>query len=450
MQRRLSCLMKKLNLNEETVSALLMRSFPDFQRWMAGKEHGNDDYNDNDDDIEARVEFFLMSNALEDLVQQKDIAYTSLPVDALLVRSNGIVQSGMHHAKATETKPARQSKRKSTRAVKLELIDDRSPIDAKEYLTRGLMNLRNQMKTQHGRRAMDRGAWSMDIRGKWTRIAPRSHTRQSATPALGRRCDQLMATTDPLRPIRIDFQVGLDRRIQETILWNVDANETTPIQFAAITAAELKLSPTFQNSIAASICQQLDQQSAKIPRYQCEDRLHPICIHIQIDGLLVQDQFEWNINDDSNSPEHFALVMCRDLQLPAAFHAAIALSIREQVHFYRRVIFGGTKTDQPVWAMPRLEHAVRLPLECDQWGPTLTHVNGTLDAPAVGTAPLPSASHEPPPKPARRRIPFSIKPTTAFSIYSKRQRSDPSTVSTSVRAIQKAWRHLSNEARELC
>ncbi|RQM31460.1 hypothetical protein B5M09_006176 [Aphanomyces astaci] len=130
MQRRLSCLMKKLNLNEETVSALLMRSFPDFQRWMAGKEHGNDDYNDNDDDIEARVEFFLMSNALEDLVQQKDIAYTSLPVDALLV--------------------------------------------------------------------------------------------------------------------------GLDRRIQETILWNVDANETTPIQFAAITAAELKLSPTFQVSIELS------------------------------------------------------------------------------------------------------------------------------------------------------------------------------------------------------
>ena len=43
------------------------------------------------------------------------------------------------------------------------------------------------------------------------------------------------------------------------------------------------------------------------------------------------DQFEWDISNPENTPEEFALSLCKDLGLGGEFVTAIAYSIRGQV-----------------------------------------------------------------------------------------------------------------------
>lgn len=53
----------------------------------------------------------------------------------------------------------------------------------------------------------------------------------------------------------------------------------------------------------------------------------------------MEDQFEWDISDNRNSPEEFAEVYCRDLGLSGEFKTAIVHSIREQVQVYEKSLF---------------------------------------------------------------------------------------------------------------
>ena len=51
------------------------------------------------------------------------------------------------------------------------------------------------------------------------------------------------------------------------------------------------------------------------------------------------DQFEWDINNPSNSPEDFASLITRDLSLSGEFTTAIAHSIREQTQLYSKYLY---------------------------------------------------------------------------------------------------------------
>ncbi|KAF8984455.1 SWI/SNF chromatin-remodeling complex subunit [Entomortierella lignicola] len=73
----------------------------------------------------------------------------------------------------------------------------------------------------------------------------------------------------------------------------------------------------------------IEEQAAK------EDVLVPIRLEIDIDGLILRDTFTWNLHETLITPEHFAEVLCEDLQFPVQqFAPQVARSIREQIQDY--------------------------------------------------------------------------------------------------------------------
>ncbi|KAG0208065.1 SWI/SNF chromatin-remodeling complex subunit [Mortierella sp. GBA30] len=68
---------------------------------------------------------------------------------------------------------------------------------------------------------------------------------------------------------------------------------------------------------------------------QKEDVLVPIRLEIELDGLVLRDTFTWNLYESLITPEHFAEVLCEDMQFPAQqFAPHVAKSIREQIQDY--------------------------------------------------------------------------------------------------------------------
>ncbi|UZP44163.1 hypothetical protein NXS19_011975 [Fusarium pseudograminearum] len=64
-----------------------------------------------------------------------------------------------------------------------------------------------------------------------------------------------------------------------------------------------------------------------------------IKLNITIGQHTLVDQFEWEINNPSNSPEDFAANMARDLSLSGEFTTAIAHCIREQTQLFTRSLY---------------------------------------------------------------------------------------------------------------
>ena len=64
-----------------------------------------------------------------------------------------------------------------------------------------------------------------------------------------------------------------------------------------------------------------------------------IKLDIRIDDIVLNDQFEWDINNPDNSPDEFAIALCADLGLGSIFILPIAHSIKEQILDYQKVYF---------------------------------------------------------------------------------------------------------------
>lgn len=59
--------------------------------------------------------------------------------------------------------------------------------------------------------------------------------------------------------------------------------------------------------------------------------LKTIKLDIRIGEIVFSDQFEWDINNPSNSPEEFAKNLCADVGLGSEFLLPITHSIKEQI-----------------------------------------------------------------------------------------------------------------------
>lgn len=60
-------------------------------------------------------------------------------------------------------------------------------------------------------------------------------------------------------------------------------------------------------------------------------------LEVRVQELTLKDQFIWDINSLTNSPEDFARNLVRDLKLPSDFVAPVAFSIRDQIWKIRNV-----------------------------------------------------------------------------------------------------------------
>ena len=160
---------------------------------------------------------------------------------------------------------------------------------------------------------------------------------------------------DELVPIRLDIEWE-KIRLRDTFTWNLHDRVVTPELFAEQLVEDFKLplencSPLL-HLVCASIKEQIQDfhphvfidEEALDPHlpyhaYKDDEMRITIKLNITIGQNTLVDQFEWEINNPSNSPEDFARQMTRDLSLPGEFTTAIAHSIREQSQLFTRSLY---------------------------------------------------------------------------------------------------------------
>lgn len=179
-----------------------------------------------------------------------------------------------------------------------------------------------------------------------------------ATPMIRyRRKDMLKQAElhEELVPIRIE--VEWDKvKLRDTFTWNLHDRLLSTDLFAAQLVEDLGLKPPASQPVFEQVLHQLrDQLSDFYPFvFSEEDALDPelpysaykndemrilVKLNITIGQHTLIDQFEWEINNPSNSPEEFAANMARDLSLSGEFTTAIAHCIREQSQLFTRSLY---------------------------------------------------------------------------------------------------------------
>ncbi|PYI33974.1 SWI-SNF complex subunit [Aspergillus indologenus CBS 114.80] len=174
---------------------------------------------------------------------------------------------------------------------------------------------------------------------------------------------------EDLVPIRLDIDWE-KIKIRDTFTWNLHDRVVSPELFAEKLVEDLGLTMETCAPLVRMISQSIQEQLCDYyPHiFMEEDPLDPhlpysaykndemrilVKLNITIGQHTLIDQFEWDINDPSNSPETFAARMTDDLSLSGEFTTAIAHSIREQSQLFVKSLyilshpFDGRPIDDP-------------------------------------------------------------------------------------------------------
>ncbi|KAF4030260.1 HMG (high mobility group) box [Phytophthora infestans] len=176
-----------------------------------------------------------------------------------------------------------------------------------------------------------------------------------------------------LIPIRLDIDIEGYRYI-DSFSWNLYEKDFTYETFAAALVRDLDLPNCFYKRIAKSIQEQVEKAQKSLPWNEAVtgESLHPIFINLRLNDTIYIDRFEWDLNNSNNSPERFAQIVCEDLGLSGEFEAQVALSIREQLRDYARLIREGLK--DRVSRLPPVTAAFRDRLDAETWGPSVKYI----------------------------------------------------------------------------
>lgn len=160
---------------------------------------------------------------------------------------------------------------------------------------------------------------------------------------------------EELVPLRIEIE--WDKiKVRDTFTWNLHDRLLAIELFAAQLVEDLGVKPPANQPVYEQIIQQMREQLNDFYPFVFseEDALDPelpysaykndemrvlIKLNITIGQHTLVDQFEWEINNPSNSPEDFAANMARDLSLSGEFTTAIAHCIREQSQLFTKSLY---------------------------------------------------------------------------------------------------------------
>ncbi|KAG5734821.1 hypothetical protein E4T56_gene757 [Termitomyces sp. T112] len=132
----------------------------------------------------------------------------------------------------------------------------------------------------------------------------------------------------------------------------------------------------------------LDQMEVDEAKMQEEMRIL-IRLDVIVGSMKLDDQFEWDLESETVTPEEFAEVYVQDLGLNGEFKTAIAHSIREQIQTYQKSLFlvGHPSDGSPVQDedlrmsfLPTLSTAARPTDQIPSFTPTLNYLSdGSID-----------------------------------------------------------------------
>ena len=178
------------------------------------------------------------------------------------------------------------------------------------------------------------------------------------TPALKyARKDMLKQAEQHEELVPLRLEVEWDKvKLRDTFTWNLHERILHVELFAAQLVEDMGLKPPAAQPVYEQIVHQIREQLNDFYPFAFseEDALDPelpysaykndemrvlIKLNITIGQHTLVDQFEWEINNPSNSPEEFAVGMARDLSLSGEFTTAIAHCIREQSQLFTKSLF---------------------------------------------------------------------------------------------------------------
>ncbi|PNY26456.1 SWI/SNF chromatin-remodeling complex subunit snf5 [Tolypocladium capitatum] len=178
------------------------------------------------------------------------------------------------------------------------------------------------------------------------------------TPALKyTRKDMLKQAEQHEELVPLRLEVEWDKvKLRDTFTWNLHERILHVELFAAQLVEDMGLKPPAAQPVYEQIVHQMREQLNDFYPFAFseEDALDPelpysaykndemrvlIKLNITIGQHTLVDQFEWEINNPSNSPEEFAAGMARDLSLSGEFTTAIAHCIREQSQLFAKSLY---------------------------------------------------------------------------------------------------------------
>ncbi|KAF4979893.1 hypothetical protein FDECE_17982, partial [Fusarium decemcellulare] len=181
---------------------------------------------------------------------------------------------------------------------------------------------------------------------------------QRTTPPLKyKRKDMLKQAEQHEELVPLRLEVEWDKiKLRDTFTWNLHERLLQVELFAAQLVEDMGLKPPASQPVYEQVVHQMREQLNDFYPfvYSEEDALDPelpysaykndemrilIKLNITIGQHTLVDQFEWEINNPSNSPEEFAANMARDLSLSGEFATAIAHCIREQTQLFTRSLY---------------------------------------------------------------------------------------------------------------
>ena len=160
---------------------------------------------------------------------------------------------------------------------------------------------------------------------------------------------------EELVPVRLDLELE-KLRLRDTFTWNIHDRVTPAEVFSQTLVEDFRLPPESHQFFTEQVLQSMQEQISDYHPHPfiSEEPLDPhlpytaykndemrilVRLNITIGNHTLVDQFDWDINNPSNSPEAFAIGLSRDMALSGEFTTAIAHAIREQTQLFTKGLY---------------------------------------------------------------------------------------------------------------
>lgn len=170
------------------------------------------------------------------------------------------------------------------------------------------------------------------------------------------------ANPEVIIPIKLKISTS-GAVINDCFLWNLNESLITPESYASIMSQELDLNRNTETSIANQIKDQIQSykellanpNNAIIDQFLSNEKEFHVVLDISanIGEDFYTDKIEWNLLDDTYTPEMFAKSVCNDIGLKPEFETAIAVAIYDEIYkFKRELIENPQQVSQNIDSLP--------------------------------------------------------------------------------------------------
>lgn len=173
--------------------------------------------------------------------------------------------------------------------------------------------------------------------------------------------------SEELVPIHLDLDFD-GVKLRDSFCYNKNETIITPEIFAELLCEDLEINNAEAVSqVAFSMRQQIAAYEELVPIDGAVDQRAQLKLNINVQNENLTDTIEWDLAEPSNSPEEFAQVLCKDLQIGGEFIPSIAYSIRGQLAFYRKTY---AHSDSQLPTLSNV-HPIRNEKDAERYAPML-------------------------------------------------------------------------------